>query len=72
MEELKLHIQQVMRKKFKNNKNFTETTISCAYSQEWLKEHFLSAHFLVSFCYLVSNFLLQDDITDHQIQNWFS
>ena len=25
---------------------------------EWLKELFLSAHFLVSFCYLVSNFLL--------------
>ena len=25
---------------------------------EWLKARFLSAHFLVSFCYLVSNFLL--------------
>ena len=25
----------------------------------YLKEHFLSAHFLVSFRYLVSNFLLQ-------------
>ena len=25
---------------------------------QWLKERFLSAHFLVSFCYLVSNFLL--------------
>ena len=26
---------------------------------QWLKERFLSAHFLVSFCYLVSNFLLR-------------
>ena len=25
--------------------------------QEWLKERFLSTHFLVTFCYLVSNFL---------------
>ena len=25
---------------------------------EWLKERFLSAHILVNFCYLVSNFLL--------------
>ena len=24
----------------------------------WLREHFLSAHFLVGFCYLVSNYLL--------------
>ena len=42
---------------------------------KWPKEHFLSAHLLVSFCYLVSNFLLQYGFYSNftvilQIESW--